>query len=300
MNLGFGKKKDEAAPAGFKQPAFNRISDLSSQGFSEPEIIRQLRSEGYSPMEVDAAMKRSLREVAVGPQPGPPARQYEQPAPRPVQPQPRQYAPAPPMPPASDRRRIFPEEGLRPVEGPRPPFKSEDMRRMEETRVPGLPELGEPGDMDIDMPEEAEGQEEGQDDIEDLRIPGIGEDVPRPSPGSKPQKDRPGMRREMEELAESIVEEKADVFSREVDEVSDQVKRLESKLRVLEERFQKIEGEKKSEVDEIKQSITDYGESITEVSSRMESVERAMKDSLTPMMQTLRSLSDAIRDLKRK
>ncbi|RLJ05577.1 MAG: hypothetical protein DRP18_02770, partial [Candidatus Aenigmatarchaeota archaeon] len=38
-----------------------RVIDLSSKGLSEPEIIKVLKKEGYTPVQVDAAMKEALR-----------------------------------------------------------------------------------------------------------------------------------------------------------------------------------------------------------------------------------------------
>ncbi|HDD72710.1 MAG TPA: hypothetical protein ENG00_01305, partial [Candidatus Aenigmarchaeota archaeon] len=64
----------------------SRVITLSSQGLSEQEIIRTLKNEGYTPEEVDAAMREALRGATLGvprkpapPQPAPPA--AEPPAP---------------------------------------------------------------------------------------------------------------------------------------------------------------------------------------------------------------------------
>lgn len=298
FSLPFGKKKGAqtkaaAAPAASRTPAIKRVSTLSAQGVSEPEIIRELRSEGYSPMEVDNAMKQALRTAVEQPAPGMGAAPPQAP-PAPV---PGALEPAPPVPPTeADRRRIFPEDNLPPLPGaPKPPFAMEEMERLQRTgqeALPELPELGEPGgSLEGALPPE-----------EEPGVPAIGGGM-SPLSGRRPRPMEAaalGGRKELEELAEAIIDEKADMFRKEVDGVSDEIKKVESKIHLLEERFHRLEGKKKSEIDEIKRYITGYKESITEISSRMESVERAMKDSLTPMMQTLRALSDTVRDMKRK
>ena len=61
----FGKKNPPAAPGqGGPRIPSQRVMQLSSQGMSEPEIIRTLRSEGYSLLEVDRGMKDALRSGA--------------------------------------------------------------------------------------------------------------------------------------------------------------------------------------------------------------------------------------------
>jgi DNA repair exonuclease SbcCD ATPase subunit len=45
-----------------KTPPVERVKELSSHGFSEPEIIDVLRREGYSPQEIDIALTQVLKE----------------------------------------------------------------------------------------------------------------------------------------------------------------------------------------------------------------------------------------------
>ncbi|MGC9200440.1 MAG: hypothetical protein ACP5F8_00540 [Candidatus Aenigmatarchaeota archaeon] len=55
MALQIFKKKERVPPIG-------RVKELSSHGFSEPEIIDVLRKEGYSPKEIDIALSEALKE----------------------------------------------------------------------------------------------------------------------------------------------------------------------------------------------------------------------------------------------
>ena len=114
LSLPFFSKKKESA----KGNASDRVESLSSQGYSESEIIRALRKEGYSPSEVDGAMKDSLRS-AISPSAPPQRSGYPQ----------------------------GPSRAPEPMSPPRGP-----------PREPGLPELGvpgeePPGDMQSRMPE---------------------------------------------------------------------------------------------------------------------------------------------------
>jgi len=45
-----------------RAPPVERVRELSSHGFSEPEIIDVLRREGYSPQEIDLALTQVLKE----------------------------------------------------------------------------------------------------------------------------------------------------------------------------------------------------------------------------------------------
>jgi len=50
-----------------KTPPVERVKELSSHGFSEPEIIDVLRREGYSPQEIDIALTQALKEKLMSP-----------------------------------------------------------------------------------------------------------------------------------------------------------------------------------------------------------------------------------------
>jgi hypothetical protein len=297
MKLPFGKKKEAgvaSAPMSSKQPAINRVDVLSSQGLSEPEIIRELRAEGYSPMEVDNAMKQALRTAVDSPQPPPPGYPQANEVPPPIPGAPELEA-SPQPPTAADRRRIFPEEAPPPPRSgaPRPPLSMNEMRRMEKGGLE-LPEL--PGSRDTETIEPLPGEGLPEDEF---RIPGIDEEMQVPEPRSRSRAPIEN-RRMLEEMAEAVVDERSDVFRREVDEVAEEIKKLVAKIQVIEERLNQMDSRKRTEVHEIKDSIGSYKESMTDVSARMEAVERAMKDNMAPMMQTLRSLSDAVRDIKSK
>jgi len=60
MPLQLFKKQQRAPPV-------ERVKELSSHGFSEPEIIDVLRREGYTPQEIDLALTQALKEKLQSP-----------------------------------------------------------------------------------------------------------------------------------------------------------------------------------------------------------------------------------------
>lgn len=60
VGLPFFKKKEEPVVGKGEVPV-ERVKEMSSRGFSEPEIIDVLRKEGYSPKEIDQAFSLVLK-----------------------------------------------------------------------------------------------------------------------------------------------------------------------------------------------------------------------------------------------
>ena len=274
MWLPFKKKGAEGGEPVESRVPVNRVTTLSSQGLSEPEIIKTLKEEGYSPSEVDKAMKEALKDTV-------------------------RSQPSRELPPREPRELPPREEfGLRePTPTREPPLELEDM---EESGIPRLPEI--PGER-----RPRPGMEELDDDFEEEKPafrglpPELGSEEELPP---IPELERParGRRREdrrsLEELAEGIAEEKWNEFRSELLDVHRRMQQVDNKITSIEKSIDQIRGERKGEVDEIKASIDEYKQSITEIGERMESMEKALRDSLSPMMESLRSLSDTIKTLK--
>jgi prefoldin subunit 5 len=256
-----------------KSSATERVRTLSAQGFSEPDIIRTLRSEGYKPAEVDMALKETLRAAIV-----PPARQPEAPPEAPER-----------RPP--ERPRELPE--LPELPEMKPPKRREPIPAEEELpEFPGTEEWMPPGLEKEEPPMPPRRRPER--DIEEEMPP-----LPQlPRRGAPPQ--RPSISRtEIEEIVEGVVEEHWREMKRELDQVSAKVNSMAAKVSGLESTMGQLKGVKPTEVEEIKAGIETYRESMSELSERMEAMERAVKDSLTPMMQSLRSLSETIKVIKK-
>jgi hypothetical protein len=253
-----GKKK-ASRPSRDRIPT-GRVIQLSSQGVSEPEIIQILKEEGYTPLQVDQAMKDALKS-SVGAPPAPPA-----PAPEPAG----EFTPP--------GRRMRPED------------------------VPTLPPLP----MEEELPPPPEPMHEESEDIPEIPERLEGPPLPGEEPISRLREPmsrmemKEGRRRALEELAESIIEEKWVGIREELMNLKSQMQETNMRVASLEQSVTHIQGEKKTEMQHIEEKIDTYKQSIGEVSARMESIENAMKDSLTPMMQSLRSLTETIRTMKGK
>lgn len=259
----FGGKKDSE-----KAIPTERVITLSSQGFSEPEIINTLKKEGYNPQQVDKAMKDALKGAAGG-------------IPRPAQP------PQEPQRPIEETAGI-PEQVPRELELPRPEVPRPEPITPEPPRA-GLP------------PEPRPIREEG---LEPPGMPGLPEmpqeePIPRLGRPSKMEAED-AKKRAIEELAETIIEEKWEEFKGEVSNLRLSIQDLEGRLNSLDQVIKQLQEQKGSEVEKIEKKVDSYRESISEISAKMESIENVVKDSLTPMMQTMRSLSDAVKSLKTK
>jgi prefoldin subunit 5 len=259
----FKEKKRVSRPARDRIPT-GRVLTLSSQGVSEPEIIQTLKSEGYTPLQVDQAMKDALKS-SVGTSTGAAPATYPEPP-----------APAP-----------FPEPGLTP---PRREMRPED--------VPSLPPL--PTEIELPPPPSTLPERPEMTGPEfEPSLPGE-EEIPRLSEPMTKMEMKEEKRRGLEEIAEAIIEEKWMGMREEIMNLKSQVQEINVKVTSLEQSFRQVQGDKKTDMEQIEDKIDTYKQSINEVSSRMESIEKAMKDSLTPMMQSMRSLTETIRTMKGK
>ncbi len=82
FNLPFLKKKESTVIPGRGSVPVDRVKEMASRGFSEPEMIDVLRREGFSAEEIDKALTQSLHLGITGSQP----QQQQQPEPQQQQP----------------------------------------------------------------------------------------------------------------------------------------------------------------------------------------------------------------------
>ncbi|MBI4176144.1 MAG: hypothetical protein HY518_02990 [Candidatus Aenigmarchaeota archaeon] len=270
----FGKKRSEVIGPPASRIPTDEVISYSQQGFTEPEIIDVLRKEGYSPQEVDRAMKDALRSSVrdVG---------------SPYRPMPRQV----PSGPAGFQER--------PVQQPKP-TRFED--RLPALEPPGMarpqpqrrrPPLGfeeERMDEDEDVPERF------TEENEDLKLPEFF-DRP-PAPIKRLESPVRGKSQELEEVAESVVEEKFEQVKKRINDMTGKVNQLNMRISELEKKIAGAETARPGELEDMEKKMETYQDSIEKVSTKMESMEKVMKDSLTPMMQSMRMLSDTLKSMK--
>ncbi|MFH1294846.1 MAG: hypothetical protein ABIH90_02805 [Candidatus Aenigmatarchaeota archaeon] len=279
-----GKKK-----AGPVLTAVDRVRGLSNQGFSEPEIIRTLRTEGYSPADVDRSLKMAIRNTA-----SPNMSEFGHELPRPGEPfrggqnfgSPREF----PMPgdPLPDRE--FPDMGRPPL--PEPP----KMGGMELPTIPGMQHnpphhaprpVGPPSLKSSPLDEEL--------DDEGFRLREPRADIPRLRGHRETKSIEKG---EVEEIIEGIIEEKWDLVERELGEFEERMKSLSDKIKTIEDHVNLLKEKRREDQEDIKSSVVAYKEAVGELSMKIDATQNTMKTSLAPMLQTLRSLSDTLKMLK--
>ncbi|UCD03214.1 MAG: hypothetical protein JSV63_01085 [Candidatus Aenigmatarchaeota archaeon] len=272
-----------------------KVLSLSSQGYSEPEIIKKLREEGHTPLEIDRAMKDAMRAGAGGqpaqppPQPAPP---QEPPTPA-APPVPEPGPPQPPAPEAPPPAQPLPPE-------PEPRFEKRDRFAPTKYDDDMLDD-----DFDLDkaerIPKERKiGPESFLSGAEEALPPAPGEPMREPEPlpfaraplpkgkDDRIREIRDRRRKEIEELTEEITEEKwQDMMNR---------------VRILEENIEKVSSEMKSSATQtaglgsedygkLKDELANQRESVEELNARIDSLEDVVKNSLTPMLESVRKLN---------
>ena len=281
MNLNpFGGKKKSKGPPGMEgdfgpsAPAraperriipTDEVRAWSSRGMSEPDIIRNLRREGYATGEIDQAMKEALRNRVSG-------NFYNKPMVN-------EYGEAslgPPPEEAPEREQIprnlaYPGADMADDDITPPPYDTPAEQR--EPQYPDMPE----GDY-------------------------FNEPAPRrPAPAMRGPQQRGGVdRREIEELAEVIVEEKLRELKERFKAVDMQFQQVNRKVESISDEMNRVRMEKSNEVKGIEDKIDGYSRNMDEINGRMESMEKALKDSLSPMLESMRSLADLVKSMKEK
>lgn len=269
----FGSKKGSG-----KRIPSSRVMELSSRGVSEPEIIRTLKDEGYSPSEVNSAMKETLRGTVSGP-PGPGYPPPSQPPPGrrelapPSSPDPPRYDEPPPgmgLPPESEK-------------GPQPPGSDMPPRNVAELGMPPLP--GEAGfNKDDDTPPLGPPME-GHEPVPPFR---------KPVERGDAHDDKKGT----EEIVERIIDEKWTQFSKQQD-ITLRFKEIQERIGALEQSVKNAESEKKSGFTDMEDKVDTFRQSLTEISSRIDAMEDAMKNTMNPLMESMNSLTEIVKNLKK-
>lgn len=294
--LGFGKKNADkpAGPASGMGLPTQKVMSLSSQGMSEPEIVKKLREEGHSPLEVDRAMKDAMRTGAGTqrpPAPAAPPGPAQPPAPAPVPPP--QTAPQPPAPMQAQEPAPGPSEPPQPQFGPQNKFAPTDWGNDDDDmmnddfnvdKFPAEKKMG-PESFMTGMDEKIPNLPEETGDLEP--IPFAQEALPKERDERiRTLKDR--RRKEIEELTEEITNEKwKDIMSR---------------IQLLEENLEKMSGDMKDtvvqaqggspeELNVLKGEIKNQKEEIEETNARIDSLEDVVKSSLTPMLDSVRKFN---------
>ncbi len=299
--LGIGKKKDDkpAGPVSGMGLPTEKVMSLSSQGMSEPEIIKKLREEGHTPLEVDRAMKDAMRagagantpqaaphlqQPAVQSAPHRPAQPPvpQGPSPEPVQPM--QLGPPLPQPePEQPRFDAPPGNKFAPTDWGDDDLDDNDFNI---EKFPAEKKMG-PGAFMAEMDEKIPDLPEEPETMGPEPLPFTQAPLPKEKDDRvRALKDR--RRKEIEELTEEITEEKwKDIMSR---------------IQLLEENLEKLSGDIKNtstqthggtpdELNSLRGEFANQKESIEETNARIDSLEEVVKSSLTPMLDSVRKFN---------
>lgn len=242
----------------------DEVRALSSRGVSEPDIIRNLRREGYSSTEIDQAMKEALRSRISG--------DFYRPV--------NEYGEASLGPPPENipAREEIPRNLGYPISAAE---EEEDLQPL-----PYEPSAGPPM-REPEFPEMPSGE--------------YFEPAPRrmPAPARGPQKG--GIdRKEIEELAEVIVDEKLRDVRERFKAVDLQFQQISRRVESVYDEMNRMRMDKSGEIKGIENKIDSYYKGMEGINGRIESMEKALRDSLSPMLESLRSLSDLVRSMKEK
>ena len=336
--FGLSKKKG-SGPPGPPAPRIptDKVVSLSSQGLSEPEIIKSLREQGFTPLEVDRAMKDALRAGsgvqargppggAMAPPPGPPA----PPTAGPVSPAPA-GPPAPPepiVPPAPTPPPVpEPPGGAEPIMPPGPPEAPAPQPQQGEQPWQPFPQGGQgrnqfaptiwddddeddmADDDMMDLPQERRfGPKHVMSEMdEDLPpMPGPGkEEKPLPFAKEPLPKDRDERsrelrdrrRREVEELTEEITNEKWSEMIKKVQDIEERIDGMEASVKSAATAAPGT-GAPSVDLEDIKQDIQEQKRGIEDANARIDSLEEVVKGSLTPMVESIRKFSHAVKTSK--
>jgi hypothetical protein len=280
--LGFGRKKGDKAPApagGLGVPT-QKVIAFSSQGMSEPEIVKRLREEGHTPLEVDRAMKDAMRSGAGTRQPPPPVPQPPQ---APVQ-QPWPRAQTGPAPPAQGppEERPFARDRFAPTDWDSDDLTDDDF---DVEKVPSGRRLGPDAfasSMDDKFASQAPEEPEEREPLPFAQPP-----LPKGRDDRvRELKDR--RRREIEELAEEITEEKWQELMKRVGNLEDRLERMTADVKNA---AAQAPGSAPDEVNALKKDIETQKESIEETNARIDSLEEVVKGSLAPMLDSVRKFN---------
>jgi hypothetical protein len=265
----YGPSQGMPRPPDRKIVPTDEVRALSSRGVSEPDIIRNLRREGYSTTEIDQAMKDALRSRVSGD--------------------------------FYNNRPVVNEYGEASL-GP-PPENAPS--REELPRNLGYPISAGEDDDDLPPPpyEPQQGQQAQEPEYPEMPSGEYFEPVPQrrmPAPSRMLQRGGGIDRKEIEELAEVIVEEKVRELRERFKAVDMQFQQYSRKLDSVLDEISRMRNDKSGEIHGIESKIDNYNRSMEGVNARIESMEKALRDSLSPMLESLRSLADLVRSMKEK
>ncbi len=266
MVFPFTSKKRPEEPKKAYVPV-NLVQRYASQGMPENEIAARLRDQGFSPGQIDAAIRSVLRERVAGPSRAPP----RQAPPTPMQA--REQYPSMQMParetggpaPAPARRAPpQPERRPEPAEEPRP--------RLPMQAPPSAIQVPEPQPMERPEPEMKFTFEEPESRFGE---PGIGEVT-------------------LEEIVEGIVAEKWQDFEERLSNFEERDLQLQGQIEDIRHSLKDITKMVEAKEQDLSSRFEDFSGSMSEIQGRIGSIETVFKEFVPELTRSVKALSEKI------
>ncbi len=103
---------------------------------------------------------------------------------------------------------------------------------------------------------------------------------------------------ELEEIVESVVEEKWKDLQERLEDMHDRIDAIEGKITTLTVQVNTLKDAGTSERGSIESKIDEYKDSINGIESRIGSIERAFKETLPSMIDSVKSITEVVEKLK--
>ncbi len=261
--FGFLKKKKvgEQPKKRESDPVFARVKELSERGFSEPEVFKTLKKEGFKSLDIDKAIRHNIRSEVGLPMPKPESREG----------------------PIMKPKKIAPTH-------------TEIEAEIDEDSIPKLPELPELREkleeepMDVAPPSRVS---------RPLHIPPP-KRIVRSLPHDHTEKESHMGKKEAEELIEIVVSDKLSQFTEKIASLDNRFKEYDSEIKELNRKIDKINNEKETEIQKISKKIDDYKDSMEGINSRMDAIKTALKQTLLNVTDKVEKLDNTLDILKDK
>lgn len=271
MDLPFMKKKQQPQVMPGKGFApIDRVREMASRGFSEPEMIDILRRDGFSADEVDKALTQALRIGVTGEQPQ----------------QAQQWQPVYQQQPQQQQQFQWPSQQQM------PPVQQQQMQQPQQQ--PQAQQQWQP-----EPKKEHQGSMGGLPTLESLEIQQPQESMPQIPETSLPE-GYYSQQYASEEYIDYLVQQR-------VAEVTDKVADFQKKYTDLQAKIEELNADLRTmsakaspnQQGPMMAKMESFSETVSDVDNRLSGLEKAFKETLPALIDSVRALSDLVSKVRR-
>ena len=270
MDIPFMKKKQQAQIIPGKGFApIDRVREMASRGFSEPEMIDVLRREGFSADEVDKALTQALRIGVTGEQP----QQMQQPQWQPVYQR---------QEPQQQQQFQWPsQQQMPPIQQQQPPQQIPQMQQPQQPQAQKQPS-----------------NPSGLPTLESLEMQQPQESMPQIPETSLPE-GYYTQQYSNEDYIDYIVQQR-------VTEITEKMQEFQSRYQDLQKKIEELSGDLRAAnvkaspaTSQMVSKMEQFTETVNDVDNRLSGLEKAFKETLPALIDSVRALSDLVQKTKR-